>query len=154
MPTSQKISLFFISFILLSSIEYRDETKLIYNRTPLLLKENTLTDSLGSFTAADLPSLTPKCSIGLKENATTMTNKMWKIALHEVEQNLVTNAYGTYFDAGRRYTDMVYTRDIAFAGILGLNFNYPQEMLQSLKVTRDVVSKMGYKVLSKHKIKK
>ncbi len=153
MPISQKISLFFISFILLSSIEYRYEPKLIYNGTPLILTENTLTDSLGSFTAADLPSLTPKCSIGLKENATTMTKKMWKIALHDVEQNLVTNAYGTYFAAGRRYTDRVYTRDIAFAGILGLNFIYPQEMLQSLKVTRDVVSKMGYKVSSKHKIK-
>jgi hypothetical protein len=71
---------------------------------------------------------------------------MWNIALHDVELNLITNDYGTYFAAGRRYTDRVYTRDIAFAGILGLNAIYPKEMLNSLRVTRDIVAKMGYKV--------
>ena len=52
MPISQKISLFFISFIsfiLCLSIAYTDEPELIYNGSPLILIENTLTDSLGLF---------------------------------------------------------------------------------------------------------
>ena len=76
-----------------------------------------------------------------------------KIALHDVELNLITNDYGTYFAAGRRYTDRVYTRDISFAGILGLNALYPNEMMKSLRVTRDVVSKLGYKVSREEVIK-
>lgn len=131
----------------------QDGVNLTYNVDPLVLTDTTLTDALGSFKVGDLPTVQPKCSIGLKENASPIVKKMWKIALNDVEQNLVTNEYGTYFAAGRRYTDKVYTRDIAFAGILGLNYVYPKEMLQSLKITREVIAKQGYKVSSKHMIK-
>ena len=97
------------------------DPKLIYNSDPLILTETTLTDALGGFTVDDLPSVNPKCQTMLRENATPLTKKMWRIALNDIEQNGVTNSYGSYFAAGRRYTDRVYTRDIAFAGILGLN---------------------------------
>lgn len=125
----------------------------IYKDQYLVLTENSLTDVLGSFSADDLPDVNPQCNIGLNENATPLTRKMWRIALNDIEQNKVTNASGSYFSAGRRYTDRVYTRDIAFAGILGLNVIYPKEMFQSLKVTRDVVARMGYNVSSNHVIK-
>ncbi|MCX6327356.1 MAG: hypothetical protein NT144_12010 [Bacteroidia bacterium] len=131
----------------------KNEPKLLYSTPPLVLTENSLTDGLGRFKVEDLPVVDPKCSISLKKNATPLTNKMWKIALNDVEQNMISNNYGTYFAAGRRYTDRVYTRDISFAGILGLNALYPQEMLQSLKVTRIVASRLGYKVSSKEVIK-
>lgn len=66
--------------------------------------------------------------------------------LSYVELNLITNEYGIYFDAGKRYTDSVCTRDISYTGILGLNTIYPKEMLQSLKVTRIVAFRLGYKI--------
>jgi len=142
-------------FYLSCFLSYPDSKaqKFVYQSNTLILTENTLADGLGKFTIEDLPVVTPKCSIGLKKDATPFINKMWKIALNDVEQNMVTNNYGTYFAAGRRYTDRVYTRDISFAGILGLNVLYPKEMLQSLKVTRDVTARLGYKVSSQEVIK-
>jgi len=130
-----------------------NEPKLLYNAPPLVLTENTLSDGLGAFKVEDLPVVNPICKVELKKNASPLTRKMWKIALNDVELNLITNNYGTYFAAGRRYTDRVYTRDIAFAGILGLNALYPNEMMKSLRVTRDVVSKLGYKVSREEVIK-
>ena len=127
--------------------------KLVCEKTPLVLTSNSLEDGLGRFTTADLPDVNPKNTIVLKPDATPLTKKMWNIALHDVELNLITNDYGTYFAAGRRYTDRVYVRDISYAGILGLNAIYPQEMMKSLRVTRDVVAKMGYKVSAKEVIK-
>ncbi len=146
-----KTSLFFIFSFFLFGIQ--NEPKFIYSAPSLLLTEDSLSDGLGSFNVEDLPIVMPNCSIELKMNATPLTQKMWKIALHDVEQNLITNDYGTYFAAGRRYTDRVYTRDIAFAGVLGLNAIYPNEMLKSLMVTREVVSRMGYKVSTEEVIK-
>ncbi len=127
--------------------------KLVYKKGPLLLKANSLEDGLGQFVTADLPSVNPKNSIALKPEATPLFKKMWAIALNDVELNLISNDYGTYFAAGRRYTDRVYTRDISYAGILGLNVVYPKEMMTSLRVTRNVVSKMGYKVSTEEVIK-
>ena len=53
---------------------------------------------------------------------------------------------GTYFGAGHKFGSRVYTRDISYSGILGANELYPDVMLQSLKVTRDVRLAMGYRV--------
>ena len=134
-------------------VSFAYSQKLVYEKGPLVLKANSLEDGLGQFVTADLPNVTPKNTIVLKPDATPLIKKMWNIALHDVELNLITNSYGTYFAAGRRYTDRVYTRDISFAGILGLNVVYPNEMMKSLRVTREVVAKMGYKVSTEEVIK-
>jgi len=125
-----------------------NQQKLVYKSDHLNLTPVSISDVIGKFSVADLPAVHPACTFKLKKNTTVLTQRMWEIALHDVEQNLITNNYGTYFAAGRRYTDRVYTRDIAYAGILGLNELYPAEMLQSLKITRTVISKMAYKVSS------
>lgn len=137
--------------LLMTSSAYSQ--KFLYDKKPLVLTANSLADGLGQFVTDDLPNVTPKNTMVLKSDASPLTRKMWNIALHDVELNLITNDYGTYFAAGRRYTDRVYVRDISFAGILGLNVLYPQEMMKSLRVTRDVVAKMGYKVSTKEIIK-
>ena len=128
--------------------------KLVYEQPPLVLKANSLEDGLGQFLTADLPNVSPKNTSALKPEATPLFKKMWAIALNDVELNLITNDHGTYFAAGRRYTDRVYTRDISYAVILGLNALYPKEMMTSLRVTRNVVSKMGYKVSIEGVVKK
>jgi hypothetical protein len=127
--------------------------KMVYNEPPLVLTENKLTDALGSFTTNDLPIVSPKTLIPLCAKASPIINKMWLIALDDVEKNIITNEYGTYFAAGRRYTNRVYVRDISLSGILGLNDIFPDEMKKSLMVTRKVVALQGYKVSSKHVIK-
>lgn len=147
-----KILLLYFSFILVLAAD-KHQPMLMHKEPNLILSENSLKDAVGSFTADDLPDVAPLCAVRLNKNATPLTNKMWNIALYDIEQNKITNSSGSYFAAGRRYTDRVYTRDIAFAGILGLNVIYPNEMLQSLKVTRNVAEKMGYNVSRNHVIK-
>ncbi|MFC2080018.1 hypothetical protein ACFLRQ_00940 [Bacteroidota bacterium] len=129
------------------------EPKFYFNNPPLVLTSDSLVDVLGAFSVDDLPDVQPINHTVLKDNATPITKKMWNIALNDIEQNLVTNDYGTYFAAGRRYTERVYTRDIALAGILGLNAIYPEEMKKSLEITREVRSALGYKVSAPHVVK-
>ena len=81
--------------------------KLVYEKEPLVLKTNSLEDGLGQFITDDLPNVSPKNTIALKIEATPLTKKMWAIALNDIELNMITNDYGTYFAAGRRYTDRV-----------------------------------------------
>jgi hypothetical protein len=145
--------LLYVQAIILLLTATNCRSTLVYKSDNLILRRNSLSDALGSFTLEDLPSFQTDSKFDLKETATPLAKKMWKIALHDIEQNKVFNNVGNYFAAGRRYTDRVYTRDIAFAGILGLNYIYPVEMLQSLKVTRDVTAKLGYKVSASHVIK-
>lgn len=104
MRTTFFLVFYFCSLFFLAA---KSNPKFVYKNEPLVLTENTISDGLGSFKAEDLPDLSPKCSIELSALATPMIKKMWKIALHDVELNLVKNDYGTYFAAGRRYTDRV-----------------------------------------------
>jgi len=78
---------------------------------------------------------------------------MWQIALDDVERNQVKPESGVvYFGAGSRYGERVYTRDISIAGVLGVNRFYPNEMLTSLKLTREIRKELGYKVSALHKV--
>ncbi|WP_026777289.1 hypothetical protein [Polaribacter sp. Hel_I_88] len=142
---------FLICFVLmLFIVSCNSSQKTLYSKENLVLTKNRLSDGLGSFSVKDLPNVTPKTNLRLVDGATPIMAKMFNIAVHDIEQNIVTNEYGSYFAAGRRYTDRVYTRDIAFAGILGLNALFPEKMKQSLKITREVRGKLGYKVSEEH----
>ncbi len=128
--------------------------ELTYSDGVLILTPTSLTDSVGSFTADKLPVVTPLNLSKLKGDQSPIVTGMWKIALNDMEKNLVTTPEnGTYFAAGIRYTTRIYTRDIAFSAVLAGNDLYPREMLQSLKMTRKVRLEMGYKVSSPHVIK-
>ena len=125
-----------------------------YSDGVLILTPTSLTDSVGSFTADKLPVVTPLNQSELKGAQSSIVKGMWKIALNDMEKNLVTTPEnGTYFAAGIRYTTRIYTRDIAFSAVLAGNDLYPKEMLQSLKMTRKVRLEMGYKVSTPHIIK-
>ena len=122
----------------------------LYSKPPLAMTEDSLHDALGSFTLSQLPDPKPKCTVKLKDGTTPLTRRLWAIALDDIEHNLVTNERGTYFAAGTRYTDRIYTRDIALTGILGANRVYPGEMKASLVLTREKRKKLGYKVSRAH----
>ena len=114
---------------------------------------DSLRDANGSFTLSQLPTPQPQSKATLKGNITPLTDRMWKIALDDVERNEVKNEAGVvYFGAGTRYGDRVYTRDISIAGVLGVNRFYPNEMLSSLKLTREIRRGLGYKVSAPHVI--
>jgi len=127
--------------------------RFLFEQGPLVMTADALRDANGSFTLAQLPNPAPKCKVELKGAVTPLTMRMWKIALDDVERNQVENEGGRmYFGAGSRYGDRVYTRDISIAGVLGVNRFYPEVMLSSLRVTRDVRRSLGYRVSAPHVI--
>ena len=133
--------------------ESKPRRRFLYEQGPLVMTEDALRDANGKFALAQLPTPEPECKVLLRGNVTPLTERMWKIALDDVERNQVKHESGmVYFGAGTRYGDRVYTRDISIAGVLGVNRIYPNEMLSSLKLTREIRKGLGYKVSAPHKV--
>jgi len=87
------------------------------------------------------------------KNATPLIERLWRIALSDVESNIVRLPDGsTYFGAGSGFGARIYTRDISYAGILSLNRLYPEIMRKSLEHTRRVRLKLGFAVSRAHKV--
>ena len=111
----------------------------------LKLTPKTLTDSIGTITLDQLPDPVPQSKIRLTD-VTPLTERLWRIALSAIESNIVQTTDGQYFGAGTDYGVVIFTRDISYAGILGLASLYPQQLLDSLKVSRTVRSRIGFTV--------
>ena len=131
----------------------KSRRRFLYEQGPLVMTEDALRDANGNFSLAQLPAPKPKCPVQLAGDVTPLTQRMWQIALDDLERNQVTHASGmVYFGAGTRYGDRVYTRDISIAGVLGVNRFFPKEMLSSLKLTREIRKRLGYKISAPHKV--
>ena len=100
-------------------------------------------ESLENITINNFPQ--PKLDVRLK-NASPIMEQLWRIALSDVESNIVETEDGKYFGAGKSFGVVVFTRDISYSGVLGLNKLYPEIMKQSLRATRDVRLRLGFKV--------
>lgn len=116
-----------------------------YARPPLVLAEKSLQDALGTIHLRDLPAPQPTHPYRL-QGTTPLIERLWRIALSDVEANTVETDNGCYFGAGTHFGLRIYTRDISYAGLLGLNAIYPKLMRQSLNVTRHVRLRMGLTV--------
>ncbi len=125
--------------------------RVLFSRDPLVLTEDSITSNQGTLKASDIGPVSNRNKTQLA-NANPIIDKLWQVALHDIESNIVTTNEGTYFGAGASFGAKVYTRDISFAGILGLNELYPQIMLDSLKVTRAVHFRLKFTVSKDHGI--
>ncbi len=127
------------------------KTQFLFQQGSLVMTAEALRDSNGSFSLGQLPNPEPKCKVELKGDVTPLTARLLKIALDDVEHNMVTSESGAvYFGAGNQYGLRIYERDIAVSGVLGLNHLYPEVMLSSLKVAREIRKDLGYKVSAPH----
>ncbi|MBN2713068.1 MAG: hypothetical protein JXR97_11655 [Planctomycetes bacterium] len=125
---------------------------MLYHSQMLKLTETAVIDELGAISIDDLPDRSPKSSVRLK-NPTPFMEKLWRCALYDVESNICRIDKGFYFAAGGRgkgWNGMVFTRDLGFSGILGLNRLYPQEMYDSIRTTREVRLSIGLRVDREH----
>lgn len=116
-----------------------------YNHPPLVLTATSVTDARGTIAVNDLPDVQPRCEVRLA-GATPLMERLWKIALADIERNIVETAEGRYFGAGSSYGVKVFTRDICYSGILGLNELYPDIMLDSIRFTRGLRSRLKFRV--------
>ncbi len=95
----------------------------------------------------DIPDVTPKNPTPYT-GSSVLLGKLWKIALDDIEKSHNTQTeFGTVFSAGaygKDFCSLVFSRDNAYAGLLGLNCLYPQEMLESYKAIRQVRYRLGW----------
>jgi hypothetical protein len=120
--------------------------KLSYKSKNLTLTKNYVKDSLRTIEETQLPKRTVKNAVMLKADASPMTKSLWNVALADIENNIVSTDRGQYFGAGKDFGVLLYTRDISYSGILGVSQFYPDLVLKSLKITREVHLDLKFKV--------
>ena len=96
-----------------------------------------------------LPLGTPKLGIKFTGND-TIAEKMWYIALEDIEKNYcIDTEYGVVFAAGgynehKNWDGLTFNRDTSYSGLLALNSIYPNEMLTSIKAIRKYREKLKF----------
>ncbi len=119
----RKLSFVFFVFIALSAFS-QGRMKFQYKGDAFILGNEYLIDRLDTFNIADLPNPKPLSKLDVK-NATPLTECFWRMALAVVENNMIRT------DSGKIIASSI--NNIGFAGIIGLNEVYPQQMKWSLK---------------------
>lgn len=101
----------------------------------LYMDDKVLKDGIGELASSQLKAKQPKKDKALGKSE--LLDKLYQIALWDIEANWVEEGGKIYFGAGRTFGKAVFTRDISIAGLLALNELYPKEMEDSLKYTRE-----------------
>jgi hypothetical protein len=123
----------------------------LYDSSGLKMDAVSVRDSLRTIRLEDLRDVQPACPVRL-QGVTPLTERLWRVALGDIEKNIVTAGGVTYFGAGKEFGASVYERDIAFSGVLGCNALYPDIMLSSFKFTRALRRKLGFTTSRSHAI--
>ncbi|MGC9453080.1 MAG: hypothetical protein ACP5I4_16740, partial [Oceanipulchritudo sp.] len=123
-----------------------------YQGQSLFLDETSLREPSNSFSLDDLPNPEPKHPCRL-EKTSSLLERLWRVALRDVESNIIHQEGETYFGAGAKFGAFLYTRDIAFSGILGLNRLYPDIIRSSLIRTRELRLRAGFCVPRGHAVR-
>lgn len=76
--------------------------------------------------------------------------ELYQHALDDIAENVVEIEGQHYFGAGKVFGPVVFTRDIAYSGVLGLNRLWPDLMDASLRYTRRVRWSTGLRVSQGH----
>jgi len=118
---------------------------MIYEGSELRLLADRVVDRFGEVLLRDLPDPRPTCPLRLA-GATPILERLWRVALWDVESNIRETALGRFFAGGAKFRATVYTRDISYSGILGLNRLYPELMRSSIEVTRRALRACGFRV--------
>jgi len=124
---------------------------MLYSDGVLVLEPTRIRDALGVIDLTDLPDVQPRHP-ARATNSTPLIERLWRIALSDVERNIVELPDGAYFDSGASFSHIVFTRDIAYSGVLGLNRLFPDIMLLSLRHTRKLRLELGYLLSRGHEL--
>ena len=125
-----------------------------YQSPHLELEADYLQDPLGRIHLNDLPVATARHSARLVESSPILEH-LWTCALADAESNLIHRDGKDYFCAGGRgkgWNGIVFTRDLAYASLLGLGKYFPQEMRSSMELTRELRLSLGLKTPQDHDI--
>ena len=110
-------------------------TDCLYDADGLELTDHSVRFEGRTISLEDLPDPRPAHPARLR-GVSALIERLWRIALSDVESDVVRDDSGRYFGAGRSFGKILFTRDIAYSGILSLNRLYPEIMRDSLEFTR------------------
>ncbi len=125
---------------------------LTYKSDKLTLGTDFLDDEYGRLTLNDLPSPQPKHQARLT-NSSPILERLWTCALYDAESNILMREGKPYFCAGGRgqgWNGMIFTRDQAYASILGLGTFFPEQMHSCIEVSRKVRLELGLRTPNDH----
>lgn len=142
-----KCGVLFLLLLFLPLEIYANDTIMFDGK--LVLTDRFVRDSLRKIDCSTLRNTKKSCSVLLRK-ASPLIDSLFKTALSNIESNIIESDDKPYFGAGKNFGTIIYTRDISFSGILGLNDLYPSEMLRSLKKTRDVRLNLAFHVSKGH----
>lgn len=120
---------------------------MLCHQPPLVLTPDTLADAFGEIPQAKLPWMIPKSIPPWRRAPTPLTERLLRLALHDVEANISGDDGDFYFIAGKAFQRTVFTRDISLSGLLALNRLYPEIMWASLKLSRQIRLAAGFEVI-------
>lgn len=149
----KKTALYYLCFVVLmlfSCTSKKENTSVLhlpftYEHEGVAMDSTTIYDVIDTFGIQALPKVKPRLQLQL-QNASSLTDRLFSIALNDIELNIVKFEGKEYFGAGAHFGPMVYTRDIALSGVLGVNDLYPDIILQSLKLTRNLRRELGFTI--------
>lgn len=142
----KKLSLASLILCIVFGCEIKNSnSEFIYHSDSLVLNDTKVKDRLAEISIDNLNQRKPNLQLKIQQ-ATPFTQQLWQTALADIESNIQQTDQGRYFGAGKKFGTIIYTRDISYSGILGLNKLYPSELLKSLEVTRKVRLDLGWKV--------
>ena len=110
----------------------------------LILTDTTITSPAGKVQVSDLPD--PQPELGVRLRGTPILERLWRVALRDVEMNRVDNQVGSYFSTGPHFQNLFFTRDQCYSGVLGLNRLFPERMRHMLESVIWMNDKLGFKV--------
>jgi len=110
----------------------------------LELHEDRVVDALRTITVDDLSSDKPENKTTIRASS-PMMERLWQVALSDVEKCIHEKEGRMVLSAGATFG--VYTRDVAYANILGINDLFPEVAWSSIVFTREYLyDTFGYKV--------
>lgn len=98
-------------------------------------------DPLGVVNSDSLPP--PPGASAPPEGLSEIDGRLWQWAIHDIQANVIE---GTYFGAGGSFGPTVFTRDLAYSGILSLNRLFPELMWSSLRLDRELRFRVDWRV--------
>ncbi len=125
-----------------------------YESADLTLGSDFLEDAFGRINLNDLPERAVTNPFRLT-GSTPILERLWSCALYDVESNILELRGKPYFCAGGRgkgFNQMVFTRDFAYASLLGVGNYYPDIMRSCMEMSRELRLEMGLLVPEDHDI--
>lgn len=124
---------------------------MLYQGEHLVLERDRIRDAGWERRLDELPDPRPRHPARLT-GTTPLMERLWRIALQDIESAAVDSESRPCFGSNDVRGERISTRDVSFAGVLGVTLLYPGLLQSSLELTRERRDALGFRVASGHEL--